>query len=61
MSDDGLTEAEQKEMDELSGNLLPVGYDSIRVFPNREMDHGVLRKRLYVASGSGGLFCLEPR
>ncbi|MGD8642620.1 MAG: IPT/TIG domain-containing protein, partial [Gammaproteobacteria bacterium] len=50
-----LTEEQQAELNELQGSILPMNMDSVRVLPVEEMEEGVLRKRLYVASGTGGV------
>ncbi|MCG8434456.1 MAG: IPT/TIG domain-containing protein, partial [Gammaproteobacteria bacterium] len=51
----GLSEDEQRRKKELEGTNIAMPLDSIRLHPTEEWEEGVLRKRLYVASGPGGV------
>jgi hypothetical protein len=51
----GLAPEEEARLEELAGTHLATAVDAVRVLPVEELEEGVLRKRLYVAGGNGGL------
>ena len=50
-----LTPEEKETLENIALAELPLSLDSIRIQPVVEEEEGVLRKRLYVASGNGGV------
>jgi len=53
--EDALSPEDQARLDELEGTYLATALDSVRILPVQELEEGVVRKRLYVAGGSGGV------
>ncbi|MGD8914444.1 MAG: hypothetical protein PVJ68_17145, partial [Candidatus Thiodiazotropha sp.] len=54
-----LTDDERALMELLKGSLIDTSIDSIRIHPAQELEEGVLRKRLYLAAGIGGVIRLN--
>jgi len=49
------TAEDAMRLDELKYSVFPTNIDSIRVEPVQERENGILHKRLYIASGNGGV------
>ncbi|MGD9164336.1 MAG: IPT/TIG domain-containing protein, partial [Chromatiales bacterium] len=54
-----LSDEERSLMEQLQGSLIDTSIDSIRIHPTQELEEGVMRKRLYVAAGIGGVIRLN--